>query len=213
MAVLADTELQPAVAAECLALAHLLEDLPPSSWDTQSLCAGWRVREVVAHLTMPARYPTPRFILELLKARGNFTRMADRCARRDATLPSQSFVAALRGQTMHTWKPPGGGYKGALVHTVIHSLDVTVPLSIHRQFADERIRVVLDGLTDRSSLKYFKVDVTGIELHADDLDWTFGSGEALTGSAADLALILCGRALPAGRLHGEPAMRFTATRA
>jgi uncharacterized protein (TIGR03083 family) len=211
MALLAEAELQPAVAAEYLALAHLLEDLPSSSWDAQSLCANWRVREVMAHLTMPARYPTPRFILELLKAGGNFTRMSDRCARRDATLPSQSFVAALRGQTMHTWKPPGGGYRGALTHTVIHSLDVMVPLGIHRQFADERIRTVLDGLTNQRSLKYFKVDFTGIELHADDLDWSFGSGKALAGSAADLALALCGRTLPAGRLHGQPASRFTAT--
>ncbi len=186
MALLTEAELQPAVAAECLALAHLLEDLPSSSWDAQSLCANWRVREVVAHLTMPARYPTPRFILELLKARGNFTRMSDRCARRDATLPSQSFVAALRGPTMHTWKPPGGGYQGALTHMVIHSLDVMVPLGIHRQFADERIRTV-------------------------DLDWTFGSGETLTGSGTDLALVLGGRTLPAERLHGEPARRFTAT--
>jgi uncharacterized protein (TIGR03083 family) len=205
MALLTEAELQPAVAAECLALAHLLEDLPSSSWDAQSLCANWRVREVVAHLTMP------RFILELLKARGNFTRMSDRCARRDSTLPSQSFVAALRGQTMHTWKPPGGGYQGALTHMVIHSLDVMVPLGIHRQFADERIRTVLDGLIKQRSLKYFKVDLAGIELRADDLDWTFGSGEKLTGSGADLALVLGGRTLPAGRLHGEPARRFTAT--
>jgi uncharacterized protein (TIGR03083 family) len=211
MALLAETELQPAVAAECLALADLLEDLPSSSWDTQSLCASWRVREVVAHVTMPARYPTPRFILELLKARGNFTRMSDRCARRDATLPPESFVAALREQTMHSWKPPGGGYVGALTHMVIHSLDVMVPLGIHRQFADERIRTVLDGLTSQRSLKFFKVDFTGIELHADDLDWSFGSGKALTGSAADLALVLCGRTLPAERLHGEPTRRFTVT--
>jgi uncharacterized protein (TIGR03083 family) len=210
MALLTEAELQPAVAAECLALADLLEDLPSSAWDVQSLCANWRVREVVAHLTMPARYPTPRFILELLKARGNFTRMSDRCAIRDATLSSQSFVAALRGQTMHTWKPPGGGYQDALTHMVIHSLDVMVPLGIHRQFADERIRTVLDGLTKPRSLKYFTVDLAGIELHADDLDWTFGSGETLTGSAADLALVLGGRTLPAERLHGEPARQFTA---
>jgi hypothetical protein len=42
------------------------------------------------------------------------------------------------------------------------------------------------------------------------MDWAFGSGQHLTGAAQDLALVLCGRKLPPGRLHGEPASRFTA---
>ena len=28
----------------------------PAVWDAPSLCEGWRTREVVAHMTMPARY-------------------------------------------------------------------------------------------------------------------------------------------------------------
>lgn len=39
-----------------------------------------------------------------------------------------------------------------------------------------------------------------------------GSGTPLTGPAQDLLLVLCGRHLPAGRLHGEPSPRFTRTR-
>ena len=38
---------QAAAAAEYLALAELLDTLPESGWDTQSLCEAWRVREVV----------------------------------------------------------------------------------------------------------------------------------------------------------------------
>ena len=41
------------------------------------------------------------------------------------------------------------------------------------------------------------------------MDWTLGSGAPLTGAAADLLLVLCGRTLPAGRLAGEPSARFT----
>jgi hypothetical protein len=53
------------------------------------------------------------------------------------------------------------------------------------------------------------MDLTGIEFRASDLDWTLGSGTPLTGTAADLLLAVCGRKLPAGRLAGEPAARFT----
>ena len=58
-------------------------------------------------------------------------------------------------------------------------------------------------------MKFFGVDLDGIELRAQDMDWTLGSGVPLTGTAADLLLVLCGRTLPPGRLTGEPSARFT----
>jgi len=51
-----DAQLQPAVAAEFASLADLLAAATDAQWDTPSMCEGWRVREVVAHLTMAARY-------------------------------------------------------------------------------------------------------------------------------------------------------------
>ncbi len=59
-----DTDLQPE-AAEYLALADLLASIAEAEWDCPSLCDGWRVREVVAHLTMPARYGNAEFMTEL----------------------------------------------------------------------------------------------------------------------------------------------------
>jgi hypothetical protein len=100
----------------------------------------------------------------------------------------------------HPWKPPGGGFEGALSHDVIHGLDITVALGLDRQVPAERLRVVLGGLSPKH-LKYFGVDLTGTELRADDLDWTFGTGRTVSGSAQDLLLMVCGRTLPAGRLR------------
>ena len=34
-------------------LVGVLSTLSESDWDTPSLCAGWRIREIVAHITMP----------------------------------------------------------------------------------------------------------------------------------------------------------------
>ena len=50
---------------------------------------------------------------------------------------------------------------------------------------------------------YFGTGVSGAALVADDLDWSWGSGPQLSGLAQDLAAVLCGRRLPAGRLRGE----------
>ena len=160
-------------------------------------------------MTMPFRLSLPGFVLGVLRDRGNFNRMADRMARRDtARLSAADLVRCLEDNAHHPWKPPGGGYEGALVHDVVHSLDITVALGIDRRLPDDRFRV-LTRMDSRRGIRFFGVDLTGVQLRADDLDWTFGTGEPLCGSAQDLALVVFGRTLPAGRLRGAAAARFT----
>jgi uncharacterized protein (TIGR03083 family) len=206
-----DADLMEAVAAQRRELAALLGGLAPEAWDRPSLCAGWRVRDVVAHMTMPLRYSTRRFITEVVKARGNFGAMADRCARRDGAAPPGELLAALRENERNPWKPPGGGLAGALTHDVIHGQDITVALGLEQVIPHERLAIVLEAITGPRSLKHFGTDLTGIELRASDIDWSFGTGTPLSGLAQDLALVLCGRKLPAGRLGGEPSAHFTAS--
>ncbi len=206
-----ESEVRKAIAAERRDLADVLAGLPERRWDEPTLCAGWRVREVVAHMTMPFHYSTARFVIEMLRSRGNFARMADRCARRDAAaLSSGELTALLRDNADFAWKPPGGGFEGALTHEVIHGLDFTLPLGLDRHVPEDRLRIVLGGFEAAKSLKFFGVDIQGIELRADDVDWSIGEGTPVYGAAQDLILVLCGRKLPEGRLRGEPSHRFVA---
>src|SRR6516165_3363505 len=199
-----DATLQPVVAAEFVALADLLDSATDAQWDTPSLCAGWRVREVIAHMTMAARYPEDKFMAELRRCNFDFGRLSNEIASRDAALPAGELVANLRSDVMQHWTPPGGGYHGALNHVVIHGLDVTVPLGVPRRSPDDTMRVVLDDLTVGGVHEHFGTGIDRRALQATDLDWSYGSGPPLRGKAEDLALVLCGRALPAGRIEGEP---------
>jgi len=199
-----DTDLQPVVAAEFLALADLLGSATQAQWDTPSLCAGWRVREVIAHMTMAARYPEDKFMAELRRCEFDFGRLSNEIASRDAGLPTSELLANLRSEVMQHWTPPGGGYHGALNHVVIHGLDVTVPLGVPRRSPDDTIRIVLDDLTTGGVHQHFGTSIEGRSLKATDLDWSYGSGPALHGKAEDLALLLCSRTVPAGRIEGEP---------
>jgi uncharacterized protein (TIGR03083 family) len=203
--------IQDMIAAQRGELAAALDALPAGGWDEATLCAGWRVREVVAHVTMPFRYSGRRFVFELARSRGKFNQMADRVARRDAARMSPAELAeAVRSNTGHPWRPPGGGFSGALAHDVIHGLDITVPLGLAFAVPEERLRRVLPASADDKTVMFFGTDLAGIEFRARDLDWTLGAGTPLTGTAADLLLAMCGRKLPAGRLCGEAAARFSA---
>lgn len=192
------TDPQSWVAPTYRGLADLLESATDETWDRPSLCAGWLVRHVVAHVTMPARMTPEQFGAEMAAAGGDFAVLSDTVAARDAALPVRDQLAALRSPALHGWQPPGGGAAGALSHAVIHSLDVTVPLDRPALAPEPALVSVLDQLTAAGGA-FFGLDLTGLRLEADDTGWAWGSGEGVRADAGRLVVLLAGRTLPDGR--------------
>ena len=185
--------------AERRRLADLLAGLTPTQWAHPSLCSGWRVREVVAHITLPYRHNGLRVVAGVIAARGRFNVFADRIARRDtARFADADLLASLEQNAEHPWKPPGGGQLGALSHDVIHGLDITEALGLPRP-PTARVKTVLAGSTKRQ-WSYFGVDLSGTRLSADDCDVSVGpedAGTRLRMPAAEILLVITGRrALP-----------------
>jgi uncharacterized protein (TIGR03083 family) len=197
------------IAEEYLALAELLASSPVEVWDTPSLCEGWRTREVVAHVTMPARYSTDEFMAELEAAGGDFTRLSNVVAARDGALPVARLLDDLFSPVLHAWQPPGGGAEAALTHCVIHALDVIEAVPLDRRVPEKRIRAVLDLLSAPGSPNPFGVELSGVRLQADDMDWSLGTGDIVSGAGQALVLVLSGRTVPHGRLGGPAAARFS----
>nr|WP_218890676.1 maleylpyruvate isomerase family mycothiol-dependent enzyme [Actinomycetospora corticicola] len=186
-------------AAERERLADLYARLTPEQWAAPSLCAGWRVREVLAHVTMPYRHSTLRVLRGIAAARGDFNRFADRIAHEDTARSSdEELLASLRANVTHPWRPPAGGQAGALSHDVIHGLDVTEALGLERVPAD-RVKLVVDAAGPRA-MSYFGTDLTGRRLVATDTDLVVGTGpETVELPAVDLLLLVTGRATSSGR--------------
>ncbi|MHC1563020.1 maleylpyruvate isomerase family mycothiol-dependent enzyme [Actinomycetospora sp. C-140] len=181
-------------AAERERLADLYAALDPDQWAAPSLCTGWRVREVLAHVTMPYRHSSWRVLRGIAAARGDFNRFADRIAHDDTARHADAeLLAALRDNVAHPWRPPGGGQAGALSHDVIHGLDVTEALGLPRPPA-ERVRRVLASATPKM-LAYFGADLAGTRLVATDTDLSVGEGpRTVELPAVDLLLRVTGRA-------------------
>lgn len=188
-----DDAMRPMVADTYVALADLLSGLDPADWDTPSLCEGWRLREVAAHVTMPVRYDDEAFMAELRDAGFDFTMLSNRVAERDGALPTDDLVAALRSDALHRWEPPGGGAAGALTHVVVHSLDVTIPLAAAPCVSVDALRAVLDLLTTGGAHEHFGTALPPA-MEATDVEWRYGDGPSIRGRAADFVLTLTGRA-------------------
>ncbi|MBB3083343.1 maleylpyruvate isomerase family mycothiol-dependent enzyme [Geodermatophilus sabuli] len=192
-------DLQTWVASTYEGLADLLASGPADTWDAPSLCTGWQIRHVVAHVTMPARLSAEQFGAEMAAARGDFTVLSDTVAARDASLPIAGLLDALRSPVLHGWQPPGGGAAAALGHAVVHSLDVTVALGRPAVAPAEAVVAVLDHLAAADGA-VFGVDLAGVRLEAADTAWSWGDGEPVRADSGPLVALLGGRGLPDGRV-------------
>ena len=189
-------------------LVRMLEDLSDEQWDAPSLCAGWRIRDVIAHMTMPARTSPLSVLLGTARNGFSFNRFAEGAARDAATrLDRPQLLADLQAHVTSTWTPPGGGQLGALSHDLIHGLDVTEPLGLPRPPVD-RVALVLGGVKPRL-VRYFGVDLGGAALEATDAPVTIGSGATVySTSACDVLLVVTGRR----PLHTTPGQRDVSDR-
>ncbi len=178
------TDPQHWVAPTYRGLADVLEAGSEEVWGAPTLCEGWHVRHLVAHVTMPARLGPAEFGAEMVAAGGDFGVLSETVARRDARLPVPDLLDQLRSPGLHAWQPPGGGADGALSHAVIHSLDVTLAMDAPAVAPPDAVRHVLDQLTAAGGAT-FGVDLAGLDSLADD--------------PATRVALAAGRALPDGR--------------
>lgn len=170
-----------AVEAERLSLCELLDGLDDEQWRAPSLCAGWTVREVVAHLTTPTRTSLPAMVLGMARARGDFHRMADRDARRrSARSTPQELVAQLRETAGSPRRMPGSSPVDPLVDVLVHGQDVCRPLGLARPVPVEAARVALAHVST-STFHGAPARFEGLRLVATDSAWTHGPEDRAAG--------------------------------
>lgn len=200
------------IADERRALADVLDQLTPEQWSAPSLCRGWTIHDLAAHLVMGLETTMPEFLRTLMTSRGNFDRANVKLTARWSTRDSGDLAAALRGHADSRFTPPGQGPAAPLVEILIHAMDVRRALDVDRKIPSEAIRLALDflaafrlppgapgptlvprGLTDR------------LQFEATDLDWASGRGALVQGTGANLLLALTGRHAGADELTGPGA--------
>ena len=60
-----------------------LEGISAAQWDTHSLCEGWTVRDVVAHMTASAKVTPASFFGTLISSGFSFNRLTVEASRRN----------------------------------------------------------------------------------------------------------------------------------
>jgi uncharacterized protein (TIGR03083 family) len=189
--------LQAAVESERRALADVLDTLTPEEWRTPSLCGGWTVQDVVAHMTLTSRLSRLDAVLAVLAARGDINRMIDTKARERAAQYSPAELAAQYRETVSSGRRPLGTQPAdPLVDVIVHGQDITRPLGRSLAMPPEHAALALHHVF-ASSFYGAKKRMEGLRLVPTDIDASFGDGDReLHGPAGELLLVATGR--PAG---------------
>ncbi|MEU4419037.1 maleylpyruvate isomerase family mycothiol-dependent enzyme [Actinoplanes sp. NPDC024001] len=201
-----------AIAGQRRAVAELLAGLATAEWETPSLCAGWRVRDVAAHLAMTPLPPGPLIMAaEAIRAGGRFHRFNHVMAVRHAQRPTTELVAELREHAGSRRLPAVTTVSNALFDVLVHSQDIAVPLGRRlpmptRAAAAGATRVWTMGWPFWARRRF-----RGVRLTATDTDWSVGAGPEITGPIEALLLLLTGRAAALPRLTGAGLAHRSAT--
>jgi uncharacterized protein (TIGR03083 family) len=177
--------------------ADFLSGLTPEQWGSPSLCAGWSVRDVVAHCVsfegLSPRELTARFVKGRLQTdRINALAVADLADR-----PAAQLITILRDNAEPRGLGAGFGGRVALTDNMIHQQDIRRPLGLARPIPAERLCAALDftrfAPTIRGAWR-----ARGVRLVATDVEWSHGKGPEVHGTGEALLMAMAGRpsALP-----------------
>ena len=195
----------PVVHRERMALANDLEMLAPGHWQSPSLCPGWSVHDVLAHLVDSAKTTRLGFIRRMFAAGFDFDQdnavglVGERCADPALTL------AGFRKVIPRTSTPPAA-LSTRLVEAFVHGEDIRRPLGIRSDYPTAHVATALEYQV-RTSTKWGggKERAAGVRLVATDTGFEHGSGDLVRGPAISLLLAVSGRPVGADELSGDGA--------
>lgn len=209
--VLTEDAVWAAIDRERLALADLLDGLSADEWSHPSLCEGWRIRDVAAHLTL-AQTGWRRSAVDMARARGNFDRMIRDSALRHAAVPRERLTAEIRAMAGSRRHAPVVTPLEPLLDVLVHGQDIAVALgrswSMQIDAAAAAATRVWTMGWPLSTAFHARARMRGLRLVATDTAWSAGDGEAVEGPVEALLLLLTGRTAWLGRLSGPGADRL-----
>ena len=198
-----------AIDAQRSRIAVLLDVLAAEDWAHPSLCEGWTVRDVAAHLTLQQlslgealaeaiKLPPPR----------SLNRSIHDWTCRKANVPTGQLIAEIRGMIGSRRHNVGVTHRETPTDLLVHSQDIAIPLGRSLDSDPEAAAIVANRIWSRSFMFHAQRPFRGLRLIATDTDWAVGAGDEVIGPMIDLLLMLTGRLATVPQLSGAGTERL-----
>jgi uncharacterized protein (TIGR03083 family) len=199
---MAKVDVWSTIHAERKALASDLESLTDEQWETPSLCGGWTVRDVLAHMTGTAKITPAAFFGKLVGSGFSLKRMQEKDIARERGAAPDETLAHFR-EVVDSSKHPPGPTDTWLGEVLVHAEDVRRPLGIRHDYPTDAAVQVADFYKGSNLVIGAKRRIDGLTLRATDADWAHGSGPEVSGPIVALVLAMTGRKAALDDLTGD----------
>ena len=197
------------VDSERASLADLLTGLTAGQWQTPSLCPGWTVQDVAAHVISSPQARVLPVVTGMIRCRGDFNRFVFEEARRAGSQYSADEIVAQYGEFAGSRQHPLGTTPvDPLLDVLVHGQDIAIPLGIRREMPVEAARCAADRIWGKSFPFKARQRLEGVRLVATDVDWSAGEGADIRGPISALLLLLSGRTVSTPQLTGQGVPRL-----
>lgn len=189
------------------ALAADLDGLGDRRWETASLCAGFSVRDVLAHLTAGASLNGVRWMVGVIRCRFDFDRqVAMRLGEQLGDTPADT-LERFRRVVDGTVKPPLP-VVAMLGESVVHAEDIRRPLGIHRDYPVDVLVRLATYYHGSDQVVPARKRVRDLRLSATDTAFSGGSGPLVSGTTLALIMAMTGRTAYCDDLRGDGVERL-----
>ena len=197
--------------AQRLSLAGLLEQLSADEWRQPSLCTGWTIRDVAAHLTLQ-QLGLGGAMGMMARWRGSLDRTIRDAARRRAAQPTEQIIDQIRGTAGSRRHNIGVTYLETLTDILVHGQDIAIPLGRRHDMPPRAAAVAASRVLSMRWPPPLPAarKVAGFRLTATDISWSAGEGPEVRAPMGAILLVCAGRLVAVPQLSGEGARDLAA---
>lgn len=172
-------------------LVDLLESLPDDAWEHPSLCVGWTVRDVAAHLTF-SQARVRDLLWPAVRAGFRYDALVRDTALR-CPLTHEEIVATLRGFLGSRRRVAFITDGEPLIDVLVHTQDICRPLGIDHPMPPDAAAAAADRVLSTPRPLRRWTPPRGLRLVATDTDWAYGAGTERRAPMQEHLLTLTGR--------------------
>jgi hypothetical protein len=172
-----------------------LSTLTDEQWNTASLCDGWRVRDVLAHLILEYHYNPHNYWWQFIKSGFRLNVFMQQTAIELGNTGPTQLLGRFHAMIDEQHKPKSVPVLNVLVDLLVHEQDIRIPLGQPRDMPLELLELIFENweLTDFNigeRLTKIASRAKGMQLTATDINITKGTGMTVEGRAQDAILLL-----------------------
>lgn len=196
------TDVWPVIHTERRALVADLQAMSADKWATPSLCSGWTVQEVLAHMTATAKITPPRFFTKMLAAGFSLAKVQ---AKDIASEIGGSPADTLYGfeSVVTSVKHPPGPVDTMLGETIVHAEDIRRSIGIPHDYPPDSLVRLADFFKGSNLIIGTKRRIAGLTLRTTDNAWSHGTGPEVAGPMLSLVMAMTGRNAALEDLTGD----------